>query len=65
MPYFTGVMRKIGDFIWYQKLHFDGWIQKWSGHTPLTGVYMYVFPISIAAIKENIVSKAYEERIYN
>ena len=28
-------MRKIGAFIWYQKLHFDGWIQKWSGHTPL------------------------------
>ena len=28
-------MRKIGAFIWYQKLHFNGWIQKWSGHTPL------------------------------
>ena len=29
-------MRKIGAFIWYQRLHFNGWIQKWSGHTPLT-----------------------------
>ena len=29
-------MRKIGAFIWYQKLHFDAWIQKWSGHTPLS-----------------------------
>ena len=28
-------MRKIGAFIWYQKLHFNGWFQKWSGHTPL------------------------------
>ena len=28
-------MRKIGASIWYQKLHFNGWIQKWSGHTPL------------------------------
>ena len=36
MSYFTGVMRKIGAFIWYQKLHFDGWIQKWSGHSSLT-----------------------------
>ena len=22
-------------FIWYQKLHFNRWIQKWWGHTPL------------------------------
>ena len=31
-------MRKIGVFIWYKKLHFDGWIHKWSDHvhTPLT-----------------------------
>ena len=29
-------MRKIGAFIWYQNLHFDGWIQKWSRHTPLS-----------------------------
>ena len=28
-------MRKIGAFIWYQKLHLDGWIHKWSDHTPL------------------------------
>ena len=29
-------MRKIRAFIWYQKLHFDGWIHKWSDHnTPL------------------------------
>ena len=28
-------MRKVGAFIWYQKLHFNGWIQKWSGHIPL------------------------------
>ena len=36
MSYFTGVMRKIGGFIWYQKLHFNVWIQKWSGHTPVS-----------------------------
>ena len=38
--HFTGVMRKIGAFIWYQKLHLNGWIQKWSGHTPLTTAEM-------------------------
>ena len=32
---FIGFMRKIGSFIWCQHLHSDGWIQKWSGHTPL------------------------------
>ena len=26
---------KIGAFLWYQKLHFDGWIQTWTGHIPL------------------------------
>ena len=31
MSYFTGVMRKIGAFIWYQTLH----LEKWSDHTPL------------------------------
>ena len=33
------IMRKIGAFIWYQKLPFDRWIQKWSGHTPLRHKY--------------------------
>ena len=28
-------MRKIGAFISYQKLHFDGRIHMWSEHTPL------------------------------
>ena len=33
---FTGIFEeKIGAFIWYPKLHFDGWIHKWSDHTPL------------------------------
>ena len=35
-------MRKIGAFVWYQTLHFDGWIQKWSDHTPLR----VFFPVS-------------------
>ena len=30
-------MRKIRAFIWYQNLHFDGWIQKRLGHTHWKG----------------------------
>ena len=36
-------MRKIGAFIWYQKLYFNGWIQTWSGHTPLSGCLFFYY----------------------
>ena len=49
MSYFTGVMRKIGAFIWYRKLHFDGWIQKCPGHTPLSdNIFFRIITIPVS-----------------
>ena len=41
-------MRKIGAFFWYQKLHFDGLIQKWSGH--INYLYLSYFHRTVQTI---------------
>ena len=57
MSYFTGVMRNIGAFIWYQKLHFNGWTQKWSGHTPLSCCFGENHVMKACTIKCFIIMK--------